>query len=60
MYKRQKFMRKRFRALLAELASLPVDRQEAELRSQIEAWRNEANEDQVDDMLVCGVRIRLG
>ncbi|MDC0600575.1 SpoIIE family protein phosphatase [Flavobacteriales bacterium] len=58
--KGRKFMRKRFRALLAELASLPVDRQEAELRSQIEAWRNEANEDQVDDMLVCGVRIRLG
>lgn len=56
----RKFMRKRFRGLLAELASLPVDRQEVELRKRIETWRNEAQEEQVDDILVCGVRIRLG
>ena len=58
--KGRKFMRKRFRGMLAELSSLPVDRQEAELRTRLEAWRNEAGEDQVDDILVCGVRIRLG
>jgi serine phosphatase RsbU (regulator of sigma subunit) len=58
--KGRKFMRKRFRSMLAELSSLPVDRQEAELRTRLEAWRNEAGEDQVDDILVCGVRIRLG
>jgi predicted HTH domain antitoxin len=53
-------MRKRFRGLLAELSALPVDRQEEELRQRIEAWRNQADEEQVDDILVCGVRIRLG
>ena len=56
----RKFMRKRFRGLLAELSSLPVDRQEVELRKRIETWRNDAEEEQVDDILVCGVRIRLG
>ena len=53
-------MRKRFRELLAELAMMSVDEQERKLRDQIEAWRAESNEDQVDDILVCGVRIRLG
>ena len=58
--KGRKFMRKRFRELLAELAMMSVDEQERKLRDQIEAWRAESNEDQVDDILVCGVRIRLG
>ena len=56
----RKFMRKRFRGLLAELAALPVERQEVESRKRIETWRNDAQEEQVDDILVCGVRIRLG
>lgn len=58
--KGRKFMRKRFRALLQEMALMSVDEQERQLRETIDAWRHEAEEDQVDDILICGVRIRLG
>ena len=58
--KGRKFMRKRFRGLLSEMAVMSVDEQERQLHSRIENWRQEAEEDQVDDILVCGVRIRLG
>lgn len=58
--KGRKFMRKRFRALLEEIAGMGVDEQERQLRDRIERWRQETGEDQVDDILVCGVRIRLG
>lgn len=58
--KGRKFMRKRFRELLAELAGMGVAEQERILRQRIESWRGEAQEDQVDDILVCGVRIKLG
>ena len=58
--KGRKFMRKRFRELLSEIAGMGVDEQERQLRERIERWRQEADEDQVDDILVCGVRIRLG
>jgi len=58
--KGRKFMRKRFRGLLSEMAVMPVEEQEDQLHSRIENWRREAEEDQVDDILVCGVRIRLG
>jgi serine phosphatase RsbU (regulator of sigma subunit) len=58
--KGRKFMRKRFRELLAEMAMMAVDEQERQLRTHIERWREEAEEQQVDDILVCGVRIRLG
>ena len=58
--KGRKFMRKRFRALLEEMALMSVDEQERQLRENIESWRQAANEEQVDDILVCGVRVRLG
>lgn len=58
--KGRKFMRKRFRALLEEMALMSVDEQERQLRENIESWRMAANEEQVDDILVCGVRVRLG
>lgn len=58
--KGRKFMRKRFRELLGELAGMGVAEQERILRQRIESWRGEAHEDQVDDILVCGVRIKLG
>lgn len=58
--KGRKFMRKRFRELLGELAGMGVAEQERILRQRIESWRGEAQEDQVDDILVCGVRIKLG
>ena len=53
-------MRKRFREMLAELSLMGVDEQEKLLHARIESWRKEAQEEQVDDILVCGVRIRLG
>ena len=53
-------MRKRFRELLSEIAGMGVDEQEKQLRERIERWRQETGEEQVDDILVCGVRIRLG
>ena len=58
--KGRKFMRKQLRQLLGEISVLPVDRQEPELRQRIEHWRTMAGEEQVDDILICGVRVRLG
>lgn len=58
--KGRKFMRKPFRSLLGEIAAEPVDRQGTILRDRIESWRTQAGEAQVDDILVCGVRIRKG
>lgn len=51
----KKFMRRRFRELLVETASLPVMEHEAHLKHQFEAWRGE--EEQVDDVLVVSVRV---
>ena len=48
-------MRRRFRELLVETASLPVMEHEAHLKHQFEAWRGE--EEQVDDVLVVSVRV---
>ena len=58
--KGRKFMRKRFRALLQDMALMSVDEQERQLKENIESWRLAAHEEQVDDILVCGVRVRLG
>lgn len=57
--KGRKFMRKQLRELLVELSALSVARQEEELKRRFESWRSESEEDQVDDVLICGVRIRL-
>ena len=51
----KKFMRRRFRELLVETASLPVMEHEAHLKHQFETWRGE--EEQVDDVLVVSVRV---
>lgn len=58
--KGRKFMRKQLRQLLGEISDLPVDRQEQTLKTRIEQWRDATGEEQVDDILICGVRIRLG
>lgn len=51
----KKFMRRRFRELLIETASLPLAEHEPHLRSRFDAWRGE--EEQVDDVLVVSVRV---
>ena len=51
----KKFMRRRFRDLLVETASLPVPEHEAHLRAKFEDWRGD--EEQVDDVLVVSMRV---
>jgi serine phosphatase RsbU (regulator of sigma subunit)/HAMP domain-containing protein len=51
----KKFMRKRFRELLVQIASLPASGMEEALASAFDDWRG--SEEQVDDVLVIGVRI---
>ena len=51
----KKFMRRRFRELLVETASLPVAKHEVHLRTRFDAWRGE--EEQVDDVLVVSMRV---
>ena len=51
----KKFMRRRFRDLLVETASLPVSEHEAHLRAKFEDWRGD--EEQVDDVLVVSMRV---
>jgi serine phosphatase RsbU (regulator of sigma subunit) len=51
----KKFMRRRFRELLVETSSLPVQEHEAHLRARFEDWRGD--EEQVDDVLVVSMRV---
>lgn len=51
----RKFMKRRFRELLLELAPLPVDAQHSRLNEVLVTWMRRL--DQVDDILVIGLRI---
>jgi serine phosphatase RsbU (regulator of sigma subunit)/HAMP domain-containing protein len=51
----KKFMRKQFRQLLLEINPLPIDQQLLALEQRFDDWRG--NQEQVDDVLVIGVRI---
>lgn len=57
--KGRKFMRKRFRELLQEVAPMPVDEQHERLMTTLKNWMEATDEEQVDDVMVIGVRIRL-
>jgi serine phosphatase RsbU (regulator of sigma subunit) len=57
--KGRKFMRKRFRELLQEVAPMPVDEQHERLMKTLKSWMEATDEEQVDDVMVIGVRIRL-
>lgn len=51
----KKFMRRRFRELLVEAASMPISDQENFFRTRFDAWRGQ--EAQVDDVLVVSVKV---
>ncbi len=51
----KKLMTKKFRELLIEIQSMPMDEQEIYLNNFIETWKKDT--EQVDDILVIGVRI---
>ena len=53
--KGKKFMRKRFRELLVHVATLESHEMEAALAQAFLDWKGE--EEQVDDVLVVGVRV---
>ena len=51
----KKFMRRRFRELIAELSTQPMDEVERTLEQVFDKWKG--NEEQVDDVLVIAVRV---
>ena len=53
--KNKKFMSKRFRELLLEIHDKPMKKQKEELSARIHEWMGD--NDQVDDVLVIGIRI---
>ena len=53
----RKFMIKRFRNLLLEIHQKPMEEQKEILDQTIQYWMREGNEEQVDDILVVGVRV---
>jgi len=54
--KDKKFTYKRFREKLLSISDLELELQEKDLRSTVEEWKG--NNEQVDDILVLGVKIR--
>ena len=50
----KKFKYRRFRHLLLTIHKLPMDKQQAILESSIQEWKG--NSDQIDDILVIGIR----
>lgn len=53
----KKFMVKRFRELLKQIYKEPMEEQKHILENTIKEWMKEANEEQIDDMQVLGIRI---
>lgn len=51
----KKFMRKRFKEVLASISSLEIDEQEKTLHETFNAWKGSM--EQTDDLLVIGIRI---
>ena len=52
----KKFLSKRFHALLREIHELPMQEQQFRVEQTIDRWMKDGNHEQVDDMLVWGVR----
>ncbi len=54
---RKKFMIKQFKALLLEIHSKDMTQQKEILDNTLEDWKSASNENQIDDVLVLGVKI---
>ncbi len=54
--KNRKFMSKRFKELLLNIADKPMREQQETLENTIQSWMKEADEKQIDDILVVGIR----
>jgi len=52
----KKFLPKRFHAMLKEIHDLPMQEQQYRVEQTIRRWMKESNHEQIDDMLVWGVR----
>ena len=53
----KKFQRKRFRQLLLDIHPLPMETQKKQLEDTLVNWIDEGNQEQVDDILVIGVKL---
>ncbi|OJJ17106.1 hypothetical protein BKI52_30810 [marine bacterium AO1-C] len=51
----KKFLKKRFREMLHQMATLPMEQQHQHLDAQLNDWMKD--EEQIDDILVMGVRL---
>ncbi|TAF31524.1 MAG: hypothetical protein EAZ57_11440 [Cytophagales bacterium] len=56
---KRKFMSRKFKQLLEQIASESMSEQKSILSSTIENWMQEGNEQQIDDILVLGIKIEL-
>ena len=54
--KPRKFSKRRFRELILNIQNKPMEQQGKIIEQQIEKWRNEANEEQTDDLMVVGIK----
>ncbi len=54
---KRKFMTKRFRELLFEIHTKPMNEQEKALNDTLEAWMQEGQSPQIDDILVMGFKV---
>ncbi|OJJ19393.1 hypothetical protein BKI52_21525 [marine bacterium AO1-C] len=57
--KNRKFMKKRLRELLFSIHQESMDTQEKILEQTIEEWMKSGSEQQIDDMLVAGLKLRV-
>ena len=53
----KKFQRKRFRQLLLDIHRLPMDEQKKQLNQTLVNWITQGNQEQIDDILVIGVKL---
>ena len=55
--KNRKFMIKRFKKLLLDHYTKPIDQQKLILEEALDSWMQESNQSQLDDILVIGVKL---